>query len=120
MSDEYNKYFGKNEIIEYKLIYPCKKSYKVTELRKIGDKNNQYVTNVYYLDTLFGYDEIYSTYDDDYSAVYSYYHSDCDYCKEHKKKVKRNLIVGFKIYPVGVKPEKTYKQKNEWLKYYNN
>jgi len=42
MSDEYNKYFGRNEIIEYKLIYPCKKSYKVTELRKIGELYNNY------------------------------------------------------------------------------
>jgi len=119
MSD-YNKYFGKNEILEYKLEYPCKKSYKVTELRKIGDKKNQYVTNVYYLDTLYGDDEIYSTYqDDDYSPVYSYYHLDCDYCKKHKQKVKDNLIVGFKIYPEGIKPENTYKQrKNKWLKYY--
>jgi len=119
MSD-YNEYFGKNKILEYKLEYPCKKSYKVTELRKIGDKKNQYVTNVYYLDTLYGDDEIYSTYhDDDYSPVYSYYHSDCDYCNEHKQKVKDNLIVGFKIYPEGIKPKNTYKQrKNKWLKYY--
>jgi hypothetical protein len=117
MNDEY---FGKDKISEYKLPYPCKKSYKVTELRKIADKTNQYVTNVYYLDTLFGKNQIYSTYqdDDEYSPVYSCYHSECDYCKEHIQKVKENLIVGFKIYPVGIKPEKTYKQrKNEWLKY---
>ncbi len=117
---EYNEYFGKDKISEYKLLYPCKKSYKVTELRKIGDIKNQYVTNVYYLDTLYGNDEIYSTYqeEDEYSPVYSYYHSEYDYCKEHIQKVKENLIVGFKIYPVRIKPEKTYKQrKNEWLKY---
>lgn len=120
MMSEYNKYFGKNKIVEYKLLYPCKKSDKITELRKIGDKRNQYVTNVYYLDTLYGDDEIYSTYqeDDEYSPVYSYYHSECEYCKEHIKKVKDNLIVGYKIYPVGIKPEKTYKRrKNEWVKY---
>ena len=117
---EYDKYFGKNKIVEYKLPYPCKKSHTITELRKIGDKRNQYVTNVYYLDTLYGYDEIYSTYqeDDEYSPVYSYYHSECDYCKEHIKKVKDNLIVGYKIYPVNIKPEKTYEQrKNEWEQY---
>ena len=54
---EYDKYFGKNKIVEYKLPYPCKKSHKITELRKIGDKRNQYVTSVYYLDTLYGDDE---------------------------------------------------------------
>ena len=117
---EYDEYFGKNKIVEYKLLYPCKKSHKITELRKIGDKRNQYVTNVYYLDTLYGDDKIYSTYqeDDEYSPVYSCYHSECEYCKEHIKKVKDNLIVGYKIYPVGIKPEKTYKRrKNEWVKY---
>jgi len=115
----YDKYFGKNEILEYKLENPCKKSNIVTELRKIGDHKNQYVTNVYYLDTLYGDDELYSTYqDDECSLVYSYHHSDCDHCKKHKQKVKDNLILGFIIYPVDIKPENTYKQrKNKWLKY---
>ncbi len=92
--DKYNEYFGKNEISEYKLLYPCKKSLFITELRKIGDEKNQYVCNVYYLDTLtYSYDgtEIYSSYidEEDYSPVYSHYHSDSDYCKEHKEKVKK-------------------------------
>ena len=109
-SDPYfKKYFDKNEINEYKLNYPCKKSNFISSLRKIGDIKNQYVTNIYYLDTLsFSYDncEIYSSYndnegDEDYSPVYSSYHSECDYCKKHKQKVKENLIVGFKIYPKG-------------------
>lgn len=116
----YEQYFDKERIIEYKLVYPCKKSTFITELRKIGDTKDQYVTNVYYLDTLYGDDEIHSTYqdDDDYSPVYSCYHSDCDYCKEYKEKVKENLIVGYKIYPKGIKPDKTYKQRKiEWKKY---
>jgi hypothetical protein len=121
-----NEYFDKNRTIEYKLGHPCKKSTFITTLRKIGNIKNQYVTNVYYLDTLiFSYDEceIYSSYNDeygeeDYSPVYSSYHSSCDYCKEHKQKVKGNLIVGYKIYPRGVLPEKTYKQrKEEWKKF---
>jgi hypothetical protein len=33
----FNEYFDKNEIIEYKLNYPCKKSTFITTLRKIGD-----------------------------------------------------------------------------------
>lgn len=116
----YEQYFDKERIIEYKLLYPCKKSAFITELRKIGDIKDQYVTNVYYLDTLYGNDKIYSTYqdDDEYSPIYSCYHSDCDYCKEHKAKVKDNLIVGYKIYPKGIKPDKTYKQRKiEWKKY---
>lgn len=111
---EYDTYFDKNEILEFKLWYPCKKSALITELRKIGDEKNQYVINVYYLDVLsFSYDkaEIYSKYNDDESPIYSYYHSDCDFCKEHKQKVKKNLVVGYKIYPKGIKPEKTYKEK---------
>ena len=114
----FNKYFDKNEIREYKLDYPCKKSTFITTLRKIGDIKNQYVTNVYYLDTLsYSYDEceIYSSYndDEDYSPVYSCYHSECDYCKKHKQMVIDNLMVGFKIYPRGVVPEKTYEQRKE-------
>ena len=125
----FNQYFDKNEIIEYKLVYPCKKSTLITTLRKIGNIKNQYVTNVYYLDTLsFSYDEceIYSSYndndnysdDEDYSPVYSSYHSECDYCKKHKQMVKDNLIVGYKVYPKGIFPEKKYKQKKEeWSKF---
>ena len=68
-----DQYLNKNEIKEYELNYPCKKSTFITTLRKIGDIKNQYVTNVYYLDTLsFSYDgcEIYSSYNDDnYSPV---------------------------------------------------
>jgi hypothetical protein len=60
---------------------------------------------------------IYSIYNDS-SPVYSSYHSECDYCKKHKQMVRDNLIVGFKIYPRGVIPEKTYKQrKEEWKKF---
>jgi hypothetical protein len=117
----YNQYFDKNEVIEFKLNFPCKKSHYITTLRKIGDIKKQYVTNVYYLDTLsFSYDEceIYSSHSDDYSPVYSCYHSECDYCKTHKQKVKDNLIVGYKIYPRLTIPEKTYKQRKEvWKKF---
>lgn len=106
--------FDKNEILEFELAYPCKKSTKITKLRMIGNKKGQYVTNVYYLDTLrFSYDEceIYSTYSDDNPVVYSCYHSDCEYCKSHKKKVRENLIVGYKIYPKGIFPNKSYKER---------
>ena len=115
-------YFDKNEVVEYTLSYPCKKSPLITELRKMGDIKNQYVTNVYYLDTLhMSDDDISSTYNGEYRPVFSFYHSDCDHCKEYIKEYKSNLIVGFKIYPVGVIPKKTYKQrKNKWLKYRPN
>ena len=117
MNNHLNHYFDKNEILEYRLYYPCKETHFITELRKLGDMKNQYVTNIYYLDTLrFSYDkcEIYSYYNEDnedFSPVYSSYHSECDYCKEHKQKVKENLIVGYKIYPRGVFPEKTYEDR---------
>ena len=88
---EYDKYFDNNEILEFELFYQCKKSQLITELRRIGDIKNQYVSNIYYLDTLSfsGYkkEKIYSTTKDD--AVYSVYHSECEYCKEHKKNVKK-------------------------------
>jgi hypothetical protein len=113
--------FDKPDVCEYRLSTPCKKSARITELRKIGDTKNQYVTNVYYLDTLsFSYDncKIYSSYtedddDEDFSPVYSSFHSDCDYCLEHKQRVKENLIVGYKIYPKNVIPKMTYKQRKE-------
>jgi hypothetical protein len=122
IDEHYKEYFDKNEIIEYKLGYPCKKSTFITTLRKIGNIKNQYVTNVYYLETLsYSYDEceVYSSYNnDDFSPVYSSYHSDCSYCRTHKQKVKENKIVGFKIYPVGMFPKKSYKQrKEEWKQF---
>lgn len=119
---EYADYFGKNKVIEYKLENPCKKSEKIAILRKIGDTKNQFVTNVYFLDTLYGDDEIYSTHqeDDEYSPIYSYYHSECEYCQNFIKRVRENLIVGYRIYPVGIKPEHTYKEKKKsWEKYDN-
>jgi hypothetical protein len=114
----YDELFGKDKITEYQFEYPCKKSSKLTELRKAGDKANQYVINIHYLDTLYGDgDEIYSSYDDD-ECVYSYYHSECEWCKNHVENVKKNLIVGYKIYPKGMFPEKTHKQRKAgWKKY---
>jgi len=113
-------YFEKEKITEYELSYPCKTSSLVTELRKKGDTIGQYVQNVYYLDTLsYSYDgtEIYSSIDEyEDSPVYSAYHAECDYCKEHKQRIKENLVVGFKIYPKGVKPKYTYKERTEQWK----
>jgi hypothetical protein len=112
-------FFGKDEISVHIFNNPCKKSKRITELRKIGDTKNQYVTNIYYLDTLYGDDEIYSDIRDcGDGPVYSYYHGECEYCQEHVKKTKENLIVGFKIYPKGMIPEQTYKQRAiGWKKY---
>ena len=107
-----DKYFGKNIITEYKCT-PCKKNQFITDLRKAGDLVNQYVTNIYYCDTLsFSYDnsEVYSIYNIS-DPVYSCYHSECDHCVGHKQKVKQNLIVGFKIYPNGIKPEQNFQQR---------
>ena len=115
----FNKYFDKNEIREYKIDYPCKKCTLITTLRKIGNIKNQYVTNLYYLDTLIfsRHGEIYSIYNDSL-PLYSPYHSEWNYCKKHKQMVIDNLIIGFKIYPRGVIPEKTYKErKEEWKKF---
>ena len=116
-----HKYFGKTQTTEYKLTYPVKKSDFITKLRKIGDELGQYVVNVYYLDTLYGDDEIYSEYNNDlndYCPVYSYYHSECDYCQKHVEQTRKNLIVGFKIYPENTYPENTYKQRvQNWKKY---
>jgi len=114
--------FDKNIVIEYKLRFPCKKSYFLTELRKECDTQKQYIQHIHYIDTLsFSYDEdeIYSSYnEDEYSPVYSSYHSQCDYCREHVEKVKANLIVGYRIYPKGIYPDKTYKQrKQDWEKF---
>lgn len=112
-----NKYFDQTTINDYRLSEPCKRSKKITELRKIGDTKDQYVTNLYYLDTLkYSRDKsgVYSIYNDS-DPVYSYYHSECSYCREHKEKVKTNPIVGFRIYPKGVKPKKTYQQRKlDW------
>jgi hypothetical protein len=112
-----DKYFDDDKQLTFKLSPPCRKSSFITELRKYGDTKNQYVVNIRYLDTLeFSYDcdEIYSIYNDS-DPVYSYYHSECDYCKKHKEKVKENLIVGFRTYPPGKYPKKTYKQrKKDW------
>lgn len=117
----FEQYFGKYYVSEYKLNVPCKKSTFITTLRKIGDIKNQYVTNVYYLDTIYmSHDkcEVYLKDDIDYSPVYSSYHSYCEYCKAYKQNVKDNLIIGFKIYPKGVFPEKTYKQRKiEWAEF---
>ena len=91
-------------------ISPCKKSELLTFIRKIGDSFNQCVTAIYYCDILeYNYDEteIYSKYEtiehDEDQVLYSGYHSECDYCKEHKKRVKDNLIIGIKIYPKNAK-----------------
>ncbi len=114
--------FGKNEILEFHFNYPTNNSNIIDEISKIGEKLKQYVETIYYLDTLsFSYDktEIYSSLnDDEYSPVYSSYHSDCDYCKEYKNKIRENLIIGYKIYPVGMKPKQDlYERKQEWKKF---
>lgn len=115
-----DNFFDKNEIIEIKFEFPCKVSNKVTELRKIGDAKNQFVTNVYYLDTIrFSYDkmEIYSNYDDDdedFSPLYSSYHDECDYCQKHKENVQKNWVMGVKIYPKGVKPPSFEERTRAW------
>lgn len=117
--DKYvDKYFNQTTINDYKSRGPIKQTRKfIGELRKIGDTMGQYVTNLYYLDTLeYSRDNtaVYSIYNDS-DPVYSYYHSECSYCREHKEKVKTNPIVGFRTYPKGVKPEKTYEQRKlEW------
>ena len=95
---------------------PCKKNYFITELRKVGDYVHQYVTNVYYLDTLTTHTlnddvEIYSSAMSGTILVYSSKHPECDECLQHRKQVKENKIVGWKIYPIGMKPEKNYKEK---------
>lgn len=112
-----NKYFDQTTINDYRLSEPCRSSKKITELRKIGDTKDQYVTNLYYLDTLeYSRDKtaVYSIYNDS-DPVYSCYHSDCSFCKEHTEKVKTNPIVGFRIYPKGVIPKKTYQQRKlDW------
>ena len=108
-----DKYFGKNEITEYK-CRPCKKNWHVTELRKKGDLVNQYVINIYYCDTLyFSYDKskVYSRDDENSDPVYSSYHSECEYCLDYKVNVKKNLSVGYRIYPRGIKPEKSYRER---------
>jgi hypothetical protein len=68
------------------------------------------VIHIHYIDTLsFSYDE---------TEIYSSYHSQCDYCREHVGKIKANLIVVYKIYPKGIYPDKTYKQrKQDWKKF---
>lgn len=113
-----DKYFNQTTINDYKSCEPIKETKNfIGELRKIGDTMGQYVTNLYYLDTLkYSRDNtaVYSIYNDS-DPVYSYYHSECSYCREHKEKVKTNQIVGFRIYPKGVKPKKTYKQRKlDW------
>ena len=84
-----NEYFDQTTINDYKFSKPNIKETKkfIGKLRKIGDTKKQYVTNLYYLDTLeYSYDntEVYFIYNDS-DTVYSYYHSECSYCKEHKK-----------------------------------
>jgi hypothetical protein len=107
MTSVYEKYFGQNVIDDYKLDHPCKRSELITKLRNIGDNKNQYVTNLYYMDTLRSHKgDIFSIYNDS-DPVYNN--------KEHRQKVKENLVVGFRVYPKYVIPEKTYKQrKKEW------
>lgn len=117
--DKYvDKYFNQTTINDYKSSKPIKETKKfIGELRKIGDTMGQYVTNLYYLDTLeYSHDKsaVYSIYNNS-DPVYSYYHSECSYCREHKEKVKTNPIVGFRIYPKGVNPKKTYEQRKlDW------
>lgn len=117
-----NKYFNQTTINDYKCSKPTIKETKkfIGKLRKIGDAKGQYVTNLYYLDTLeYSYDNtaVYSIYNDS-DPVYSYYHGECRYCKEHIEKVKTNPIVGFRIYPKGVEPQKTYKQRKlDWERF---
>lgn len=94
--------FGKDhELILW--LNECRKSILLTRLRKIGDKMGQYITSIRYCDILewsYDYSEVRDTRDD--KIVYSYYHSDCDYCKEYKERVRSNKIIGIKIYPKGV------------------
>lgn len=114
MYSEYDKYFGKDTTDDY--IFknePISNRTKfIGNLRKIGDIKDQYVTNLYYLDTIeYSKDKIgvYSIYNES-EPIYSPYYSD-SYCRKHKEMVKTNPIVGYRIYPKGVKPEKTYNQR---------
>ena len=111
----YVNYFGQSDNI---IIYtePCKKSHLLTQLRKIGDKMGQYVTNLRYCDMLyFSYDndEIRSKLDDD-EIVWSYYHSECDFCKEFKHNVKNNDMIGIEIHPSGSNVKRYYERKKHW------
>ena len=121
--DENIQYFGQDHVITFKFRYGgFKKNEELTYLRKIGDSFNQYVTSIRYLDTCrWNYDntEIYAEprpcdFDDDDKLVYSVYHSDCDTCQQHCRDAKENLIIGFKIYPVGMFPMRTRERKENW------
>ena len=64
-----NKYFDQTTINDYESSKPNIKETKkfIGKLRKIGDTKEQYVTNLYYLDTLeYSYDDtkVYSIYND--------------------------------------------------------
>lgn len=118
MEDELiKKYFYCNNTVIF-WINPCKKSTLLTSLRKIGDKLHRYVTSVRYCDVL-SYDidncEIFSEQTDE--SVYSTFHSECTYCKDHKKKVNNNKIIGIKIYPINIFPSKHLNRKTYWKQF---
>ncbi len=119
--EEYKDYFGRENITNIHFNYPVKKSQQLTHMRKIGDYVGQYVTSIRYLDDIYGdASEVFRNsngwdlFDDDV-LVYSYYDGDdCDHCKEHLNNVKKNLIVGVKIYPKNIVPIKYTERKKKW------
>lgn len=119
-SEIIREYFNRDETIVV-LITPTKKSEELTRLRKIGDKLGQYVTSFRYLDAL--------SWDCDNTEVsfgfrtgeivYSTRHKmdECYSCERFKKDIKKNLIVGIKIYMKGAIPL-TYKSRVErWKRF---
>lgn len=118
----YDKYFDQDTTNDYifKNEPTPNRTKFIGNLRKIGDTKDQYVTNLYYLDTVeYSHDKtaVYSIYNGS-DPIYSSYHSECSYCRKHKEMVKTNPIVGYRIYPKGVKPKKTYKQRQiEWKQF---
>ena len=121
--DEYiPKYFAKDHVVLIR-INECNKSALLTSLREVGNIMDQYVTSVRYCDLLYFDSDEYEIYmeSDDYCyhRVYSPTHDKCcDHCLEYKENVKKNKIVGIKIYPNGVIAP-TRKERIQYWKKFN-
>jgi len=98
----------KTEIIQDHSLSQSEYKKVLTLMRKQADKcTHRYVTSIRYLDIIdqdtYNDDEIFSHSGE---IIWSQYHSECSHCLEFRKNVRKNPIIGIKIWVEYLIPSK--------------
>jgi hypothetical protein len=108
-SDEIiNGLFGHDTIVYYSKRNHDNNYFKklLTATRKYGDSQEQYVTSIRYLDIIDSTSDADEIFSNSGELLSSGYCNDCFFCKRHNINFATNPIIGIKVYPKGVYPQK--------------